>query len=61
MSHTKADKAVVDAGLKAQSVDCGLSVNFGRDVVKDIKCSDEHVRPGTHLACMGTDTTASKR
>ncbi|CAN1543859.1 COG3616 Predicted amino acid aldolase or racemase [Paracoccaceae bacterium] len=42
MSHVKADKAVVDAGLKAQSVDSGLPVVFGRTDVKYIKCSDEH-------------------
>jgi 3-hydroxy-D-aspartate aldolase len=30
MSHAKADKAIVDAGLKAQSVDSGLPVIFGR-------------------------------
>lgn len=42
MSHAKADKAVVDAGLKAQSVDSGLPVVFGRSDVKYIKCSDEH-------------------
>ncbi|MBI1218405.1 MAG: DSD1 family PLP-dependent enzyme [Rhodobacteraceae bacterium] len=42
MSHTKADKAVCDAGLKAQSVDSGLPVVFGRADVKYIKCSDEH-------------------
>ncbi|MFM7334645.1 MAG: 3-hydroxy-D-aspartate aldolase BhcC [Tabrizicola sp.] len=42
MSHVKADKAIVDAGLKAQSVDSGLPVIFGRDDVKYVKCSDEH-------------------
>ncbi len=42
MSHTKADKAIVDAGLKAQSVDSGLPVIFGRDDVEYVKCSDEH-------------------
>jgi 3-hydroxy-D-aspartate aldolase len=42
MSHAKADKAIVDAGLKAQSVDSGLPVVFGRDDVEYIKCSDEH-------------------
>jgi 3-hydroxy-D-aspartate aldolase len=42
MSHVKADKAIVDAGLKAQSVDSGLPVVFGREDVKYIKCSDEH-------------------
>ncbi len=42
MSHAKADKAIVDAGLKAQSVDSGLPVIYGRDDVKYMKCSDEH-------------------
>jgi len=43
MSHTKADKAIVDAGLKAQSVDSGLPTVYGRDdAVEYLKCSDEH-------------------
>jgi 3-hydroxy-D-aspartate aldolase len=43
MSHTKADKAIVDAGLKAQSVDSGLPTVYGRDdAVQYMKCSDEH-------------------
>lgn len=42
MSHSKPDKAIVDAGLKAQSVDSGLPFVYGRDDVKYIKCSDEH-------------------
>ena len=42
MSHAKADKAICDAGLKAQSVDSGLPFIYGRDDVKYIKCSDEH-------------------
>ncbi|AWB57582.1 3-hydroxy-D-aspartate aldolase BhcC [Colwellia sp. Arc7-D] len=42
MSHTKIDKAICDAGLKAQSVDSGLPYIFGRDDVEYIKCSDEH-------------------
>ena len=42
MSHAKADKAICDAGLKAQSVDSGLPVVFGRTDVKYVKCSDEH-------------------
>jgi 3-hydroxy-D-aspartate aldolase len=42
MSHAKADKAIVDAGLKAQSVDSGLPTIFGRDDVEYVKCSDEH-------------------
>ncbi|TVR45279.1 MAG: DSD1 family PLP-dependent enzyme [Rhodobacteraceae bacterium] len=42
MSHAKPGKAIVDAGLKAQSVDSGLPVIFGRDDVTYVKCSDEH-------------------
>ena len=42
MSHVKADRAICDAGLKAQSVDSGLPVVFGRDDVEYLKCSDEH-------------------
>ncbi len=42
MSHAKADKAIVDAGLKVQSVDSGLPFIFGRTDVEYVKCSDEH-------------------
>ena len=42
MSHAKEQKAICDAGLKAQSVDSGLPVIFGRDDVTYVKCSDEH-------------------
>ena len=42
MSHAKPHLAVVDAGLKAQSVDSGLPVVHGRSDVKYVKCSDEH-------------------
>lgn len=42
MSHAKSDKAVCDAGLKAQSVDSGLPFIYGREDVRYIKCSDEH-------------------
>jgi 3-hydroxy-D-aspartate aldolase len=42
MSHAKADKAIVDAGLKTQSIDSGLPVIFGRTDVEYVKCSDEH-------------------
>ena len=42
MSKTKADKAICDAGLKAQSVDSGMPTIFGRDDIKYIKCADEH-------------------
>ncbi|MCP4876107.1 MAG: DSD1 family PLP-dependent enzyme [Gammaproteobacteria bacterium] len=42
MSHAKADKAICDAGLKAQSVDSGLPVIYGREDIEYMKCSDEH-------------------
>ena len=42
MSHAKEELAVVDAGLKAQSIDSGLPVVYGRDDVEYFKCSDEH-------------------
>jgi len=42
MSHAKADKAICDAGLKAQSIDSGLPFIYGRSDVDYIKCSDEH-------------------
>ena len=42
MSHAKEDKAICDAGLKAQSVDSGLPFIYGRDDVEYVKCSDEH-------------------
>ncbi|MDR7147737.1 DSD1 family PLP-dependent enzyme [Rhizobium sp. BE258] len=42
MSKTKTDKAICDAGLKAQSVDSGMPVIFGRTDIEYVKCSDEH-------------------
>lgn len=42
MSHAKPEKAIVDAGLKAQSVDSGLPKVYGRTDVEYVKCSDEH-------------------
>ena len=42
MSHAKPDKAICDAGLKAQSIDSGLPFVYSRDDVKYVKCSDEH-------------------
>jgi 3-hydroxy-D-aspartate aldolase len=42
MSTAKPGQAVCDAGLKAQSVDSGLPVIFGRDDVEYTQCSDEH-------------------
>jgi 3-hydroxy-D-aspartate aldolase len=42
MSKVKSDKAICDAGLKAQSVDSGMPVIFGRNDIEYVKCSDEH-------------------
>ena len=42
MSHVTPDRAIVDAGLKVQSVDSGLPVVFGRNDVRYVGCSDEH-------------------
>lgn len=42
MSHVKADRAVVDAGLKSQSLDSGLPFIHDRDDVEYVSCSDEH-------------------
>jgi 3-hydroxy-D-aspartate aldolase len=43
MSKTKKEKAICDAGLKAQSVDSGVAVVYGRnDSVEYIGASDEH-------------------
>jgi 3-hydroxy-D-aspartate aldolase len=42
MSHVKSDRAICDAGLKAQSVDSGLPTVFGKSNVTYVKCSDEH-------------------
>lgn len=42
MSHNGAGRAVVDAGLKVQSVDSGLPQVFGRTDVTYAAASDEH-------------------
>lgn len=42
MSHAKPHQAVVDAGLKVQSLDSGLPVVFGRNDVVYVQCTDEH-------------------
>ena len=42
MSRARPGQAVCDAGLKAQSVDSGLPVIYGRDDVQYVQCSDEH-------------------
>ena len=42
MSHRKAARAIVDAGLKSQSIDSGLPVVFGQPDLAYVECSDEH-------------------
>lgn len=42
LSHPSASRAVVDAGLKASSVDSGMPVVWQRTDAKYIKASDEH-------------------
>lgn len=42
MSKNKQEKAICDAGLKAQSVDSGVAVVYGRDAIEYIAASDEH-------------------
>ncbi|OSP56000.1 DSD1 family PLP-dependent enzyme [Pseudoruegeria sp. SK021] len=42
MSHPGPDRAIVDAGLKVQSLDSGLPEVFGRSDVTYTEASDEH-------------------
>ena len=42
MSHVQPDKAVVDAGLKVQTLESGLPLVYGRDDLQVLSCSDEH-------------------
>jgi 3-hydroxy-D-aspartate aldolase len=42
LSKTKADKPICDAGLKAQSVDSGMPIVYGRTDIEYTKCSGEH-------------------
>ncbi len=42
MSRARPGRAVLDAGLKALSVDSGLPVVYGRDDLRYVGCSDEH-------------------
>ncbi|MBZ1350528.1 DSD1 family PLP-dependent enzyme [Alcaligenaceae bacterium LF4-65] len=42
LSHPTKDRAVVDAGLKASSVDSGMPAVWGRDDARYLKASDEH-------------------
>ncbi len=55
MSRPAADRALVDAGLKAFSVDAGLPVVRGRPELEVVRASDEHGKllvrdPGTPLS-----------
>jgi D-serine deaminase-like pyridoxal phosphate-dependent protein len=42
MSRTTSDRAIVDAGLKASSIDSGMPRVAGNDGVEYVKASDEH-------------------
>ena len=57
MSAPAADRAVVDAGLKAFSVDSGLPLVADRPELECTKVSDEHgvlqVPPGAEKLCVG--------
>jgi len=54
MSHAVAERAVVDAGLKALSVDSGMPLVADLPGVEFVKASDEHgvlrLQPGTKMA-----------
>ena len=53
MSHASPERAVVDAGLKALSVDSGMPLVADLPGVEFLKASDEHgvlkLAPGTHV------------
>jgi D-serine deaminase-like pyridoxal phosphate-dependent protein len=42
MSRTTADRAIVDAGLKASSVDSGMPIVWQRPDLRYVKAADEH-------------------
>lgn len=42
ISHVQPEKAVVDAGLKVQTLESGLPLVYGRDDLRVLSCSDEH-------------------
>lgn len=42
MSHPTRDRAIVDAGLKAHSVDSGMPLVYGMEDVQYVSASDEH-------------------
>lgn len=53
LSHPSPDRAVLDAGLKASSVDSGMPVVWQREGIHYVKASDEHgkleLSPGSNL------------
>jgi D-serine deaminase-like pyridoxal phosphate-dependent protein len=57
MSRPTADRAVVDAGLKALSVDAGMPTVHGRPDLEFQRAADEHgvvlVRPGGAAVRLG--------
>ncbi len=48
MSHPTKDRAILDAGLKALSVDCGMPVVSGMPDVEYIRAADEHGKLSLH-------------
>jgi 3-hydroxy-D-aspartate aldolase len=57
MSRPAADRAIVDAGLKASSTDSGMPLVWARDGLEFVKASDEHgvlrVAPGVKAPALG--------
>jgi D-serine deaminase-like pyridoxal phosphate-dependent protein len=57
MSRPTAERAVVDAGLKASSVDSGMPLVWARAGVEYVKASDEHgvlrIAPGARAPALG--------
>lgn len=57
MSRPAPDRAIVDAGLKASSVDSGMPVVWRREDLRYLKASDEHgviLTPDDAAAPLGT-------
>jgi D-serine deaminase-like pyridoxal phosphate-dependent protein len=57
MSRPRPDRAIVDAGLKASSVDSGMPAVWQRPGLKYLQASDEHgfveVAPGAPAPALG--------
>jgi D-serine deaminase-like pyridoxal phosphate-dependent protein len=56
MSHATANRAIVDAGLKASSVDSGMPRVWRREDLRYVKASDEHgviEAPSAQALCLG--------